>query len=183
MHVCVISAGFKRGHASSWTPEFRSDYFFLIKWKPSSWTSRIDGARPAAMACYTAMYNQRIESASLLHCLHQCSSSHCPSVGKVNLCSTNLSSFFQGSKLPLAFLKRRRQVIPPDTNKVDTTRPDTNKAKAAHIFIIGHWSTNQMATTVYCQSDEHTTPSLHFMTSLQPSTGIWDLKATTIVVA
>jgi hypothetical protein len=31
-----------------------------------------------------------------------------------------------------------RQVIPSDTDKADTTRPGTDKAKAAHIFIIGH---------------------------------------------
>jgi hypothetical protein len=32
---------------------------------------------------------------------------------------------------------RQRQVILSDTNKANTTRPGTDEAKAAHIFIIG----------------------------------------------
>ena len=33
---------------------------------------------------------------------------------------------------------RQCQVIQSDTDKADITRPGTDKAKAAHIFIIGH---------------------------------------------
>jgi hypothetical protein len=55
---------------------------------------------------------------------------------------------------------RQRQVIMSDTDKADTTRPGTDEAKAAHIFIIGHRQARGIRLSIAGATDVPLHPSI-----------------------